>query len=92
MRPVASVGDVGVIHPGMPVILTGNPTVLVNGRPVATVGSRCCPHLIGKKIHVCGVISGNPTVLIGGLPVARVGDVLGPLCTTITTGSFNVFA
>jgi len=63
------------------VILTGDPTVLVNGRPVATIGASISPH------PCCGVkgcppthcaaktTSTNAKVLVGGKPIVTTGDI-----------------
>ena len=85
-KPVARQGDT-TSHGG--VITTGEPGVLINGRPVATVGDLyTCP--------TCGVtapiVSGVPNVLVNGKPIARVGDFCacpGPP-STIASGSPNV--
>ena len=55
-------------HVGGP-ITQGEPNVLFNGKPVATVGSLC----------ICNggpdtIVTGNPTVLINGKAIACVGD------------------
>lgn len=61
------------------VILSGDPTVLVNGRPIATVGSSVSPHpCCGVKgcppIHCAAkTTSTTPTVLVGGRPVVTTG-------------------
>lgn len=78
------------------VILTGDPTVLVNNRPVATVGASVSPHpCCGAKgcppVHCAAKTTTNtPTVFVGGRPI----------CTTTAIdtcghpraiGSLNVF-
>ena len=61
------------------VILSGDPTVLVNGRPIATLGQSVSPHpCCGAKgcppIHCAAKTTSNtPTVLIGGKPVCTTG-------------------
>jgi uncharacterized Zn-binding protein involved in type VI secretion len=62
------------------VILEGEPTVLVNGRPVATIGKSISPHFC------CGVKGCPPThcsakttatsatVLVNGKPICITGD------------------
>ena len=71
-QPAARLGDV-TAHGGA--VTSGNPTVLINGQPAATVGDlHVCP-LCSPGPHVGGpVLLGAPTVLIGGRPAARVGD------------------
>jgi uncharacterized Zn-binding protein involved in type VI secretion len=55
------------------VILTGDPTVLVNGRPVATIGARVTPH--APRHPAALTTSTNKTVLVGGKPITTVGDI-----------------
>lgn len=73
MPPAARVGD-PTGHPGA-VIPPGVATVLIGGRPAATVGTA---HTC-SAMHPPSVIvpPGCPTVLIGGRPAARVGDEAG---------------
>ena len=71
-QPAARLGDL-TAHGGA--VTSGNPTVLIGGRPAATVGDlHVCP-LCSPGPHVGGpVMVGAPTVLIGGRPAARMGD------------------
>jgi uncharacterized Zn-binding protein involved in type VI secretion len=96
MPPAACVGDMhtcpmvtGVVpHVGGPLLPPGCATVLIGGRPAATVtGVATC---VGPPDTI---ILGSSTVLIGGLPAARVGDttahggvVVGPGCPTVLIG------
>ena len=63
------------------IILTGDPTVLVNGRPIATVGESVSPHpCCGAKgcppTHCAAKTTiTTPTVLVGGKPVCLSGDL-----------------
>lgn len=63
------------------VILTGDPTVLVNFRPVAVVGSKVSPHPCCGKSAACAphcaalTTSTNPTVLVNGKPIVTFGDL-----------------
>jgi len=54
----------------------GAPTVLIGGRPAATVGT---PHACAAPLHGTTPITGpgSAGVLIGGRPAARVGDTAG---------------
>ncbi|NYI03896.1 PAAR domain-containing protein [Allostreptomyces psammosilenae] len=75
MPPAARVGD-PTGHPGV-VGGPGVPTVLIGGRPAATVGT---PHQCAfppPAVHPPSVIAppGSATVLIGGRPAARIGDL-----------------
>ncbi|MES4909049.1 MULTISPECIES: PAAR domain-containing protein [unclassified Streptomyces] len=86
MPAAARVGD-PTAHPGT-VGPPGEPTVLIGGRPAATVGT---PHQCGSPAHPPSRIEppGSSTVLIGGQPAARVGDTAG--CgSPITTGCPSV--
>ncbi|MBL3658285.1 PAAR domain-containing protein [Fulvivirga sp. 2943] len=56
-------------HVGGP-ITQGEPNVLFNGKPVATIGSMCT--CVGPPDMV---VQGNPTVLVNGKPIACVGDM-----------------
>lgn len=75
-RPAARVNDMhtcpmitnGVPHVGGP-ILTGEPTVLIGGMPVARVGDTCV--CVGPPDSIA---KGSATVTIGGMPAARMGD------------------
>ena len=68
--PVCRVGDK---NDAGGAILTGNSTVLVNGRPVAVFGSKVSPHPDGHAGAVC--TSKNPTVLVNGKPIVTFGDI-----------------
>jgi uncharacterized Zn-binding protein involved in type VI secretion len=76
--PVQRVGDANIMGG---VIMTGDPTVLVNGRPVATIGARVTPHFCCGKprcppIHCFAqTTSSNFTVLVNGVPICTSGDV-----------------
>jgi len=48
-----------------PVLPPGTPTVLIGGKPAATLGATC---------GVDAIVKGSATVLIGGKPAARVTD------------------
>jgi uncharacterized Zn-binding protein involved in type VI secretion len=54
----------------------GAPTVLIGGRPAATVGTTHTCAFPPPAVHPPSVIKppGCPTVLINGKPAARVGD------------------
>ena len=65
------------------VILNGDPSVLVNNRPVAVIGARVTPHpCCGAPnrpdcvVHCAATTtSTNGTVLINGKPVVTFGDI-----------------
>jgi uncharacterized Zn-binding protein involved in type VI secretion len=54
------------------------PTVMINSRPAAVVGSMTQPCVLPTCVPGApGVVNmGSPTVLIGNLPAARVGDMV----------------
>ncbi|MFE3141458.1 PAAR domain-containing protein [Streptomyces scopuliridis] len=77
MSAAARVGD-PTGHPGT-VGPPGVPSVLIGGRPAATVGT---PHQCAvppPAVHPPSAIAGpgSSSVLIGGRPAARVGDRAG---------------
>lgn len=88
MPAAARVGD-PTGHPGV-IGPPGEPTVLIGGRPAATVGTA---HQCGSPAaHGPSAIGppGSSTVLIGGRPAARVGDTAG--CgAPITSGCQSVW-
>jgi uncharacterized Zn-binding protein involved in type VI secretion len=67
--PVCRIGDK---NSGGGVIITGDPTVLVNGKPVAVFGSTVAPH---PKHKLSSTTSNNRTVLVNGKPITTVGDI-----------------
>ena len=75
---VQRVGDANAVGG---VILVGDPTVLVNGRPIATLGATvsphpCCGALGCPPIHCAAITtSKTPTVLVGGKPICVTGDI-----------------
>ena len=85
MRPAARLGD-STAHGG--VILTGEATVLIGGRPAARVGdSHMCPMVNGPVVHTGGIINmGSVTVHIGNALAARVGDA----CSCQSVGAAGV--
>jgi len=90
-KPAARRGDFHVCphssgshdHKGGPV-LEGVSTILIGGRPVASVGARCACHGATDTIT-----RGSAVVLVGGRPAARVADATahGGL---ISEGEFSV--
>ncbi|WP_405059079.1 PAAR domain-containing protein [Kribbella sp. NBC_01505] len=76
MPPAARVGD-PTAHPGL-LAGPGVVTVLIEGRPAATVGTlHTCmfPPPGGPHPPSPVLPPGCPTVLIGGQPAARIGDL-----------------
>ncbi|MFF4752191.1 PAAR domain-containing protein [Streptomyces sp. NPDC002514] len=87
MPAAARVGD-PTGHPGV-IGPTGEPTVLIGGRPAATVGT--AHQCSSPAAHAPSALAppGSSSVLIGGRPAARVGDAAG--CgSPITSGCPSV--
>jgi uncharacterized Zn-binding protein involved in type VI secretion len=83
---------VGDVNAGGGVILEGNPTVLINGRPVAIIGSKVSPHPPCPKpsSHCSATTQFKPgAVLVNGRPIST-----APSTDTCghprLTGSLNV--
>ena len=76
--PVQRLGDANAIGG---VILSGEPTVLVNFRPIATVGGKVSPHpCCGKKgcppTHCAALTTTkSPTILAGFKPITTGGTI-----------------
>ena len=101
--PAARMGDtlIGDLPPEG-VIITGSPTVLVNGQPAARLGDTGVNCVVLEPFGPFGTLvpftlpplpiaDGNPTVLINGQPAARLGDRLADPRCRINRGSSNVF-
>lgn len=71
-------------HVGGPVMPPGVPTVMIEGKPAATVGNLCT--CTGPPDSI---IMGSSTVFIGGKPAARMGDSTAH-GGTITLGAATV--
>ena len=89
--PVQRVGD--AISAGG-VILSGDPMVLVNGRPVAVVGSSVSPHPCcgakGCSVHCSARTTSNtPKILVNGKPIVTTG-ALDTCAHARVNGSPNV--
>lgn len=91
--PVSRLGDTNVVGG---IVVTGNLTVLVNGRPITRLGDKVTPHpCCGARrcppTHCAArTTSSNFTVLVGGIPVTSLGDI--DTCGHLrASGSFNVF-
>lgn len=63
------------------VIIQGDPTILVEGRPIAFYGALVSPHpCCGAEgcppIHCAAQVeSTNYTILVGGFPIVTTGDI-----------------
>ena len=80
-KPAAKMLSKTMGEPTFPptMILDGEPTVLVEGIPIARLGSKCMPHtriLPPFDTHTEICIEGSSTVMVGGVPAVRMGDKL----------------
>lgn len=93
MKSVQRLGD---INSAGGVIMSGDPTVLVNLRPVATIGRPVSPHpCCGAKgcppVHCSAkTTSITPTVLVNGRPICTTGAP-DTCFHARAMGSMNVF-
>jgi uncharacterized Zn-binding protein involved in type VI secretion len=67
--PMATPGTPPIPHVGGPILPPCTPTVIIAGRPAATVGNPCM--CVGPPDTI---VQGSAKVLIGGKPAARIGD------------------
>lgn len=94
MKPLARKGDKTVgtckIHgPQSGRIITGKPTVKVNGSIVATIGDT----VQANCGHTGTIVTGNMTDINVSAPAARLGDSFtGVYSGTIVQGSPNTFS
>ncbi|WP_026332787.1 MULTISPECIES: type VI secretion system PAAR protein [unclassified Thioalkalivibrio] len=75
-KTIMVVGDLDTGHDGYPPtpVISGSPSVFVNGRPVAREGDPLAPHKkSGKSTHTRNIAPGGSTVLVDGRPVALTG-------------------
>lgn len=70
-------------HVGGPVT-QGEQNILINGKPVATIGSMCTCN-----VGMDTIVTGNPSILANGKPIACIGDMTAH-GGTITSGENNV--
>lgn len=87
----ARIGDMGSGHGCFPphMIITGNPKVIIQGMPAATITDMLLPHACGPLVHPGNIAAGSSKVLISNKPAARIGDMVS--CgSIIMTGSSKV--
>lgn len=69
----------GVLRAGIDVaggtILTGSPTVLVNGAPAVRIGDVVAAHGLPPHSPAPVMTTGSATVLVNGIPLCRTGDI-----------------
>lgn len=91
MPGVQRVGDA---NSGGGIILTGEPTVLVNYRPIATVGSEVSPHPPCPKpaTHCAAVTTSRSTKILAGFKPVTASATVDTCGHPRTVGSTNVVA
>lgn len=92
MPSAALMGSPTLPHSGWSggILLSGSPTVIINGLPVCRMGDVGTPHFKPDNApHPEFVAAGSSTVLVNGIPLARMGDPM--TCgSMIAAGSPNV--
>jgi len=86
--------DVDVVHCSVPRRLALSPDVIVNGTGISRQGDVNNSHLIPGgpcPSHQAPITTGSTTVFINGKGCGRIGDGV-TACTSVSTGSSNVFA
>jgi len=72
-----------------------SPDVYVNGTGISRQGDVNTPHLLPPPIpcptHAAPIATGSTTVFINSKGCGRIGDGISG-CTSVATGSSNVFA
>ena len=58
------------------VVITGNPKVIIEGKPASCIGDMLVPHACGPLIHPGNIASGAPKVIVGGRPLGIVGSMV----------------
>ena len=95
MPAATRIGDLDVTHCSTPARAQGASTVYVNGIPWSCQGHSNTPHLIPNddpcSIHTASISTGSSKVIVENKGAGRVGDAIGG-CTSVATGSPNVFA
>jgi uncharacterized Zn-binding protein involved in type VI secretion len=95
MPAICTINDLDVPHCGSMKRTATQGNVYVNGKAVSCKDDLNTPHLVpaGRfcAIHAAPITIGSTSVKIGGKGVGRVGDPLTG-CTSVATGSSNVFA
>jgi len=84
-------GDMGTDHEGFPPtpVISGAPTVLIDGKPAARMGDALAPHSKPKHPpHPRTIAAGSGTVMIDGKPAAVTGSAIS--CGGVTIGSGTV--
>ena len=80
--PAIAVNAISVTDPSPPApppgVVIAFGSVLCNGQPVATIGSKITPHGDPKVQPICQsgpiIVEGLPNILVNGQPVAHIGS------------------
>ena len=86
--------DQDVFHCSIPSRLERSPNVYCNGTGISRQGDLNDGHLLPPEpclTHQAPIEIGSTTVFINGKGCGRIGDAISE-CTSVATGSFNVFA
>lgn len=86
--------DADVVHCSQPRRLELSPNVRVNGTGISRQSDNNNSHLRPGSpcpTHQAPIAVGSPTVRVNGLGCGRIGDAISG-CTSVATGSPNVFA
>lgn len=86
MRQAARISD----YCGGGIIVTGASSVIVEGFPLAHIGSFVSTYWYDYLMYASYIITGSSNVIVEGKPVARIGDTLSYSVQTVTTGSSSV--
>lgn len=86
--------DADIVHCSVPLRSQRSDDVFVNGTGVSRQGDNNTPHLLPPPpcpAHAAPIAVGSPTVFANNKGVGRIGDAISG-CTSVATGSPNVFA
>jgi len=86
--------DADVVHCSAPMRSQRSDNVKVNGIGISRQGDNNTPHLLPGvpcPVHARPIATGSTTVFINGKGCGRIGDAISG-CTSVATGSENVFA
>jgi uncharacterized Zn-binding protein involved in type VI secretion len=86
--------DADVPHCSTPLRDQRSDNVLVNGTGISRQGDNNTSHLLPPPpcpSHAAPIAIGSTTVFINGKGCGRIGDAISG-CTSVATGSSNVFA
>ena len=94
MPAATRIGDADVAHCSGMTRAAGSPNVFVNGIAWSRQGDNNTGHLLPGSpcpSHAAPIASGSSTVKVNTKGAGRIGDGISG-CTSVATGSSNVFA